>query len=159
MGERKLLYHGATTVTWTVAFDLILQKNSHPLIRALLVSINQHYIKTISSLEKSHCHQHFSFCNALQECHFTGFWVLHLGAAAALIHLITSALRRDEGEIFVSQVLNLNVEGFISYGFSSDSLCESKIEHLRFKAFLKTQYYNVSGFKFWQSIHFCHLVY
>lgn len=36
--------------------------------------------------------------------------MLHLGAAAAaLIHLIISAFR-DEGEIFVCHVLNLNAE-------------------------------------------------
>lgn len=85
--------------------------------------------------------------------------MLHLGAAAALIHIIISALR-DEGEIFVCQVQSLNAEKvFFPYGFSSDSLYKSQIEHLRFKALLKTQYYNVSGFKFWQSMHFCNLVY
>lgn len=85
--------------------------------------------------------------------------MLHLGAADALIHIIICALR-DEGEIFVCQVLNLNAEeDFFSYGFSSDLLYKSQIENLRFKMLLKTQYYSVCGFKFWQCMHFCNLVY
>lgn len=52
--------------------------------------------------------------------------MLHLGAAAALIYLIISALR-DEGEVFVCQVLNLNAEKV--FFFLVDSVLFHSINH------------------------------
>lgn len=51
--------------------------------------------------------------------------MLHLGAADALIHIIICALR-DEGEIFVCQVLNLNAEEVF---FPMDSVLICSINH------------------------------
>lgn len=47
--------------------------------------------------------------------------MLYLSSAAALKHLIIAALRNEE-EMFVCQVLNLNAKKvFFSYGFNPDS--------------------------------------